>query len=160
LPAPDVSLSQSLLVQVLIKSGKKEETRKQREFLVELDKSAVERTPQDTMAWQNLGWAQYLAGAWKESIETLEKSCKLQDGGKGDCCQWIVMSLAHAQLAAQDGLTAEEKVRHEKESRRLYDEAVAQLDTWTFTTHVFQTAQEFRAEAARQLKIEKKPKGN
>jgi tetratricopeptide (TPR) repeat protein len=56
---------------------------------VEHAEKAVKLQPQSAPAWQVLGWAQYRAGAWRESIETLEKSCKLEVD-TGDCGQWIV----------------------------------------------------------------------
>src|SRR5690606_28969809 len=81
---------------------------------VELDSLSVH-------AWQNLGWVEYRAGNWDASIEALEKSCELQTGG--DCCQWIVMALAHEQLAVDAKLSEAERSRHQAEGRRLYTEA-------------------------------------
>ena len=70
---------------------------------------AVELDPQCEPAWQYLGWVQYRIGNWRASIEALEKSCKLQQGGTGDAGQWIVLALAHAKLAAQEGLPQKER---------------------------------------------------
>src|SRR5262245_51222775 len=81
-------------------------------------------------AWQSMGWAQHRVGDWRASIEALEKSCKLQGGGTGDAGQWIVLALAHAQLAAQVGLTKKEREHHAMESRRRYDEADKEIDRW------------------------------
>src|SRR5262249_32130289 len=85
--------------------------------------------PQDVHAWQVLGWCQYRAGAWRESIEALDKACKLQ-AGTGDCGQWIVLALAHAKLAAQKGLTDKQREYHKAEARRRYEEANKQIDEW------------------------------
>ena len=71
---------------------------------VELGKEALEIAPHLPQGLQRLGWIQYRTGNWKASIEALEKSCQLQKGGTGDGGQWIVLALAHAKLAAQEGL--------------------------------------------------------
>src|SRR5262249_35707589 len=71
---------------------------------MKLARDAVEVAPSSSMAWQYLGWIRYRTGNRKSSIEALEKSCKLQTGGTGDAAQWIVLALAHARLAAQEGL--------------------------------------------------------
>src|SRR5262249_40184023 len=78
----------------------------------ELAKEAVEVDPQSVLAWQYLGWIHYRAGSWQASIEALEKSSKLQPGGTGDSGQWIVLALAHAKLAAQEGLLEKEREHH------------------------------------------------
>ena len=70
-------------------------------------KKAIELAPNRGYAWQYLGWIHYRKGNWKSSIEALEKSCKLQPGGTGDCGQWIVLALAHAKLAAAGRLARE-----------------------------------------------------
>jgi tetratricopeptide (TPR) repeat protein len=116
----------------------------------EVLKEAVELAPQSSMSWQWLGWVQYRAGNWKASIEALEKSCKLQEGGKGDCCQWIVLALAHARLAAQEGLPEKERERHKAEARRRYQEADKQIDRWWRVRpgdDLGQAVWDFRAEA-------------
>ena len=97
---------------------------------VEHAKKAVELEPQPAISLQVLGWVQYCAGAWRESIEALEKSCKLQSGGTGDGGQWIVLALAHAKLAAQEGLPEKEREHHKSEARRQYEQADKQIDTW------------------------------
>jgi tetratricopeptide (TPR) repeat protein/serine/threonine protein kinase len=94
---------------------------------VEHAKKAVELDPRSTAALQALGWAQYRAGGWRESIDALEKSCKLQSG-TGDAGQWIVIALAHAKLAGQEGLTDKEREHHKMEARRRYEEATKQID--------------------------------
>ena len=106
-----------------------------------------------------MGWVQYRAGNWKASIEALEKSCKLQNGGKGDCGQWIVMSLAHGKLANEKDLPEQERDRHKTEARRWYDQAVKQIDSWSAREDsVAQAIQAFRAEAAELLGVKEKQK--
>jgi tetratricopeptide (TPR) repeat protein len=95
---------------------------------VEHARGAVALRPQRAEASQVLGWAQYRAGAWRESIEALEQSCKLQAGGTDDCGQWIVLAPAHAKLAAQRGLPEKECERHKAEARRWYEQAEKQID--------------------------------
>ena len=102
------------------------------------------------MAWQYMGWAQCRLGDWRASIEALEKSCKLQDGGAGDCCQWIVLALAHAKLAAQEGLPEKEREHHKAEARRRFDQADKQIDRWWRVRPgdaIGQAVWDFRAEA-------------
>jgi superkiller protein 3 len=112
---------------------------------------AVELAPQSEMAWQYLGWVQYRSGDWRASIEALEKSCKLQAGGNGDSYQWIVLALAHAQLAADEGLPDVERVRHSSESRRRYEPSAKDLDSKKWTTRpsgvLDQAVWDFRQEA-------------
>jgi serine/threonine protein kinase/Tfp pilus assembly protein PilF len=93
-------------------------------------RKATELDPNYAMAWQVLGWLQYRIGDWRASIEALEKSCKLQPGGTGDGGQWIVLALAHAKLAAQDGLPEKVREDHKIEARRRYEQADKQIDTW------------------------------
>jgi tetratricopeptide (TPR) repeat protein len=118
---------------------------------VELGKEAVNIVPESVAAWQYFGWVQYRAGNWKASIEALEKSCKLQEGATGDSYQWIVLALAHAQLAADKGLPEEERVHHRAESRRWYEPAAKNLDGKKWTTRpsgvLDQAAWDFRQEA-------------
>jgi serine/threonine protein kinase/Flp pilus assembly protein TadD len=118
---------------------------------VAASKEAVELAPQSVLAWQYLGWVQYRAGNWKASIEALEKSCKLQEGGTGDSYQWIVLALAHAQLAADEGLPEAERARHQTESRRWYEPSAKDLDSKKWTTRpsavLDQAVWDFRQEA-------------
>jgi len=95
---------------------------------VELGKEAVEIAPHLPQSLQRLGWIQYRTANWKASIEALEKSCQLEKGGTGDGGQWIVLALAHAKLAAQDGLPEKEREHHRTEARRWYDQADKQID--------------------------------
>jgi tetratricopeptide (TPR) repeat protein len=96
----------------------------------EASKQAVELAPSSTLFWQYQGWVQYRLSNWKASIEALEKSCKLQKGGKGDAGQWIVLALAHAKLAAQDGMPDKERDHHQAQARRWYEQADKQIDSW------------------------------
>jgi eukaryotic-like serine/threonine-protein kinase len=95
---------------------------------IEAVKEAVELAPQLPESWQCLGWIEYRAGNWRASIETLEKSCKLQEGGRGDAGQWIVLALAHAKLAAQEGLPDKARALHKAEARRWYDQAEKEIN--------------------------------
>jgi tetratricopeptide (TPR) repeat protein/serine/threonine protein kinase len=113
-------------------------------------KEAVELDPRSTMAWQWLGWVQYRLGDWRASIEALEKSRKLQEGGTGDSGQWIVLALAHARLAAQDGMPEKEREHHKAEARRWFDGADKLIDTrWRARPDLLmgQAIWDFRAEA-------------
>src|SRR6185295_18592654 len=85
---------------------------------LEAVKEAIALDPQSSMNWQCLAWVQYRIGDWRASIEALEKSCKLQEGGTGDAGQWIVLALAHAKLAAQEGVPEKERDHHKAEARR------------------------------------------
>ena len=144
----DVRLAHRYLASVLNQMGNKEEARKEYESVVELDRKAVELAPNDAMPWQELGWDQYRAGAWEASIEALEKSCKLQQGGTGDSGQWIVLALAHARLAAKDSLPEEKRAQHRSEARRWYDQAVKQIDTWDHGSDpTWQAIRAFRVQA-------------
>jgi superkiller protein 3 len=98
------------------------------ERAVAAGKEAVELVPQSAIVWQYLGWVQYRAGNWRASIEALDRSCELGKGG--DCGQWIVMSLAHAKLAAQDGLPDKARALHKAEARRRYEQADMQFRRW------------------------------
>jgi tetratricopeptide (TPR) repeat protein len=93
---------------------------------LETVQEAIELDRQSAVAWQHLGWVRYRIGDWRASIEALEKSCQLENGG--DCGQWIVLALAHARLAGQEGLPAKEREEHQSQARRWYDQAVKQID--------------------------------
>jgi hypothetical protein len=124
---------------------------------VELASEAVELDPRLALAWQYLGWVQYRSGNWRVSLEALEKSCGLQKGG--DCCQWIVMSLAHGKLAAEKGLPEEERTRHETEARRFYEQTIKQLNPkGPGGTSIIQATRAFRAEAAELLRVNENEK--
>lgn len=121
-------------------------------------KQAVELTPLSAEAWQYLGWAQYRAGNWTAAIETLEKSCKLQQGGMGDAGQWIVLALAHGKLANEQSLPEEQRTPHQAEARRLFDQSSKQIDGWGTGNSVLQDIRAFLAEASELLGIKEKQK--
>jgi tetratricopeptide (TPR) repeat protein len=81
---------------------------------LQLSKKAVLLDPESVLAWQVLGWAYYRNGAYRESVEALEKSCKLQDG-TGDLGQWFVLAMAYWQLGEKE------------QARKWYEDAVKQL---------------------------------
>jgi tetratricopeptide (TPR) repeat protein/serine/threonine protein kinase len=120
---------------------------------LKLAREAVEIAPNSDMScmsWQYLGWIHYHMGNWKSCIEVLEKLCKRQDGGTGDCCQWIVLALAHARLAAQEGLPEKAREHHQAEARRRFEEADKQIDSWWRVRpgdYLGQAVWDFRAEA-------------
>jgi tetratricopeptide (TPR) repeat protein len=91
-----------------------------------LAKEGLELDPKSVNVWQNLGWIQYRTENWKDSIESLEQSCKLQEGG--DDAQWIVLALAHARLAIQEGLPEKEREQHKAEALRRYKQANELID--------------------------------
>jgi len=97
---------------------------------VELGKKAVELAPQSASAWQLRGWIEYRAGNWKDSIQALEKSCKLQEGGKGDAFQWLFLAMAHWQLGDKES------------ARKWYDKAIELERVWP------EELRRFRAEAS------------
>lgn len=113
---------------------------------------AVRLDGQSSMAWQMLGWTQYQAQNWQASIESLEKSCKLENG-TGDCGQWIVLALAHGQLARQESLPEQERALHQTEAHRRYAAAIKQIDAWPpgINNSVRQGIRAFRAEAKKLL---------
>jgi tetratricopeptide (TPR) repeat protein len=127
-------------------------------------KKAVELQPQDSLAWQVLGWAQYRAGDWRECIEALAQSCKLQPGGTGGHSQWIVLALAHARLAEQPGLPEKPRESHKIEARRWYEQADKSIDSkWRVRPgyhvgHLGQAIWDFREEARALMpaKVDKK----
>ena len=106
---------------------------------LQLSKKAIELAPHSVDAWQTLGWAHYRAGAWKDSINALQKSIELQKDG-GDPGQWFFLAMALWQLG--------EKV----EARIFYDQAVMWMEK-----HVPQNEElrRFRAEAEEVLGIKK-----
>src|SRR5262249_17259708 len=115
---------------------------------VEHARKAVEWLPQDSRPLQALGWALYRAGAWRESIEALEKSCKLQAGGKGGGGQWVVMSLAHWRLSNEQELPEQGRTRHKEEAHRWFEQAARDIDSWKFVgDDVTRAIRAFRAEA-------------
>jgi len=118
---------------------------------VEHAKKSIAMWPGLAIAWQTLGWAQFRTGAFRESIESLEKSCRLQEGGTGDGGQWIVLALAHAKLASEPGLSSEERENHEQEFRRRYEQASKRiLRKWSSrpSNMVHRAIWDFREEAA------------
>jgi tetratricopeptide (TPR) repeat protein/serine/threonine protein kinase len=126
---------------------------------VEHARKAVELRPQDSLPLQALGWAHYRAGAWRESIEALEKSCKLQAGGKGCGGQWIVLSLAHWKLSNEKELPEKERARHNEEAHRWFERAAKDIDSWKFVgDDVTRAIRAFRVEAAEVMGMKVKPK--
>jgi eukaryotic-like serine/threonine-protein kinase len=59
---------------------------------VELASQAVALAPKEGNCWNTLGAAHYRAGDWNASIETLEKSMTLRNGG--DANDWFFLAMA------------------------------------------------------------------
>jgi tetratricopeptide (TPR) repeat protein len=122
-----------------------------------LAKEGLELDPKSVSAWQYLGWIQYRTGNWQDSIESLEKSCKLEGGGDG--AQWIVLALAHAKLAAQDGLSDREREHYRAEARRRYEEADKDINKTFPVRPNFEKGQniwDFRLEARKLMGVKEK----
>jgi serine/threonine protein kinase/tetratricopeptide (TPR) repeat protein len=122
-----------------------------------LAKEALELDSKSVSAWRYLGWIQYRTGSWMDSIESLEKSCKLEGGG--DAAQWIVLALAHAKLAAQDGLPENEREHHKAEARRRYEEADKDIDKTFPSGPNYEHGQniwDFRLEARKLMGVKEK----
>ncbi len=80
-------------------------------------REAIELASQSYGPWLVLGWASYRTGAWKDSIQALEKSISLQASPKGgNSWQWFFLAMAHRQLG------------HKDEARKWYDQAVQWMD--------------------------------
>ena len=94
----------------------------------------VDLAQPSNIAWQFRGWVLYRLGDWKASVEALEKSCQLGNGG--DAGQWIVLALAHAKLATQNGASPSERAQHLSESSRRYEAAIKQIDNLMRTRHL------------------------
>ncbi len=104
-------------------------------------RKAVDLAPYSAFAWQMLGWAHYRAGDWKASIETLEKSCALDNPKGGDAFQWFFLAMAHWRLGDKD------------KAREFYDRAVQ----WTDKNQPNnEDLRRFRAEAAGLLELKEK----
>jgi tetratricopeptide (TPR) repeat protein len=115
---------------------------------IETIQEAIEVDPKSEVPWQYLGWVRYRLGDWRASIEALEKSCQLANGGTSG--QWIVLALAHAKLAAEEGLPEKEREHHRKEARRWFDQADKRIDSlWSVRPghSMGQAIWDFRAEA-------------
>jgi tetratricopeptide (TPR) repeat protein len=112
---------------------------------------AVEVEPKSSWAWMALGWTRYRAGDWVGSIEVLERSRSLQPGGTGGPGQWIVLALAHWQLASQPDRCKHERSKHRDEARRWRDITYRQLDGIRDPAVAMPEMREFRKEAARLL---------
>ena len=119
---------------------------------LEAVQEAVQLATQDGMGWQRTSGVdpvpeRRLAGQHRGGAE---KSCKLQQGGRRRRRQLIVLALAHARLAAQEGLPDKEREHHKAAARRWFDQADKQIDSWLRVRPgdlVGQAIWDFRAEA-------------
>lgn len=78
---------------------------------VDFASRAVELAPNDGNYWNTLGVALCRAGRWADSLEALEKSMSLRDGG--DAYDWFFAAMAKWHLGNRD------------DARALYDRAAA-----------------------------------
>ncbi len=106
---------------------------------VALAKEAVELHPKSWPIANTLGVAQYRAGNWNASIDTLEKSMELIKGGNSN--DWFILAMAHWQLGEKD------------KARQWYDRAVQWMDMHQPKN---EELRRFRAEASELLKVEEK----
>lgn len=106
--------------------GESDATQQDAEEAVKLTKIALEVDPEHVDGWKFLGWAQFRANRWSESLESLEKSCALQGGG-GTCTQWIVMALDHWKLGTETELNDDEQMEHLIAASRLRTRSAEQL---------------------------------
>jgi tetratricopeptide (TPR) repeat protein/serine/threonine protein kinase len=80
---------------------------------VELAKKAIQLAPGDAHFWRTLGVARYRAADWKDALVALDKSEKLQKGGKGgDAGASLFLAMTHRQLG------------NGNEARQHYDQAI------------------------------------
>ena len=70
------------------------------EKAVELAEKAVELSPQTATYWNTLGVAHYRAGNSDKTIETLNRSMALRNGG--DSFDWFFLAMAHWQRGEKD----------------------------------------------------------
>jgi serine/threonine protein kinase/tetratricopeptide (TPR) repeat protein len=124
---------------------------------------ATELSPKIAGPWRARAWAYFCMGEFHETIAALEKSCTLQEGGKGDAGQWIVLALAHGKLALRPGNDDAVREQHSREFRRYYEQASREIDQWwrARPSHIVdQRIWDFRQEATEMLRImeEQKPR--
>ena len=96
---------------------------------LELCQKSVEVSPMSRIAWHRLGWTYYRTGEWQKCIDAIEKAGMLQPNG-GDAGEWIVLALAHAQLADDPGLSQPQRTQHRKQARQWYEKADPQISRW------------------------------
>jgi serine/threonine protein kinase len=107
---------------------------------VELAKRSVELAPRSEWSWQELGWARYRTGDWKDSITALEKSLELRKDG-GDPFNWFYLAMAYWQSGDKAA------------ARKWYDRAVEWTEKYLPKD---QRLVRFRAEAADLLELKEK----
>jgi tetratricopeptide (TPR) repeat protein len=102
-------------------------------------KKASEIAPEAAYAWNTLGTAYYRAGQWNKAVAALEKSMAIRRGG--DSFDWFFLAMAH------------QKLGHEKEARRWYDQARLWMDK---NEPRHEELRRFRSEAAKLLQLPEK----
>jgi tetratricopeptide (TPR) repeat protein len=102
-----------------------------------LARRLVQLSPQNGPHWGTLGMALYRARDWKGSIEALNRSLALRQGGDG--LDWFFLAMAHAQRG------------YKEEARRWYDLAARWMDRLSPGSLDLRRC---RAEAAALLKVD------
>jgi serine/threonine protein kinase/tetratricopeptide (TPR) repeat protein len=119
-------------------------------------RKAIVFAPTSAKIWRALGWSNYCMGNFHETITALEKSCAVQEGGKGDARQWIVLALAHGKLALRPGNDDKARTQHAAEFRRYRDGANKEIDQWWHARPsqiLDQRIWDFRQEATEMLRV-------
>ncbi len=106
---------------------------------VESAKKAVQLAPKVRPYWNTLGVALYRIGACKESIDSLERSMQLRNGG--DSFDWFFLAMDYQQLGEKE------------KARAWYDKAVQWMDK---NQPKNEELRRFRREAAELLGVNKK----
>jgi serine/threonine protein kinase len=107
---------------------------------VELAEKAVAQAPRNGAYWNTLGVARYRAGDAKGTVEALQKSITLQQGG--DSADWLFLAMA------------QQKLGRSKEARTWYDKAVGRPQNHEPEGEEFAR---FRTEAEELLGLKRKP---
>jgi serine/threonine protein kinase/Flp pilus assembly protein TadD len=118
-------------------------------------RKSLDLWPNYSRGWRALGWAHYCKGEYHEAITALEKSCAEHESGKGDAGQWIVLALAHGQLASRPGNSDMTIQQHASEFRRYHEQASKEIDQWwrARPSHIVdQRIWDFRQEATEMLR--------
>jgi serine/threonine protein kinase/Tfp pilus assembly protein PilF len=103
---------------------------------IELARKGVERAPNPAAIWNTLGVAQVRAGDWKGSLESLAKSCQLNNGG--DPNDWLFQAIDHWKLGdkaeakrlyerSAEWIEQQPSIQNEAELRSFQTEAAAVL---------------------------------
>jgi hypothetical protein len=112
-PNPQINQLNDLVWELATDVGPQARSRDPR-WAVELAKRTVQSDPKHSLCWKTLGVAQYRAGDWQATVESLEKSMAL--GQKDVALNSFYLALAHWRLGDK------------AQARRRYDQAIEQMD--------------------------------